>query len=248
MRYLILSDLHANIEALDEVLRVTSGMGIDKFIVLGDVIDYGPNPNEVIGTLKKLTNLICIRGDHEKGILGELEDEWFSSEALKAVCWTKVNLADDGKEFVKSLPKGPKVIDGLFTIVHGSYIDEDMYLLYESDARENLHAIPTSVCFFGHTHVPCVWSIKKNDGRVKGEIVAGLEGVFHLDENEKYLINPGSVGQPRDGKPMSSFAVYDSENDVVTFQRSSFDYRSTSRKILEIGLDAFTAERLKVGI
>lgn len=248
MRYLILSDLHANIEAFDAVMNAVEDEKIDKYVVCGDIVDYGPNPNEIIERLMKLPQLIAIKGDHERGVLDELEEEWFSNEALKAIYWTRANLNKVTRKFISDLPKGPLVVDGLFTIMHGSIFDEDVYLVYETEARDNLKAMQTNIGFFGHTHIPCYWSLKQGDLKAGGEIMRQVDLSLILDPEVKYLANAGSVGQPRDGNPLASYAIYDSDAHKVIYRRVAYDFDTTSKKIMEIGLDSFTADRLKSGL
>lgn len=246
MRYLILADIHANLDALNAVLERAKKERIDKYIILGDVIDYGAEPNETIKVLRGLTPQEVVRGDHEKIFTGELSEEYFDPEVLRCTRWTKKQLTEDSMEYVKSLPKGPRTIDGIFEIVHGSYPDEDMYILDSETLITSFTYLKAPIGFFGHTHVPVIF-IRKADGKNEVAGFRGGENVFQLKDGEKYLINPGSVGQPRDNNPDTAFAVFDSDAKTVTMFRVPYDKDSAAKKIMDAGLPDFFAQRLIIG-
>jgi predicted phosphodiesterase len=246
MRYLILADIHANLDALNAVLERVKKERIDKYIILGDVLDYGAEPNETIEVLRKLSPQEAVRGDHEKIFTGELSEEYFDPEVLRCSRWTKEHLTKESAAYIKSLPGGPRIIDDTFEIVHGSYPDEDMYILDSEILITSFKCLKTTLGFFGHTHVPVIF-IQKGSGKNEMAGFRGSEKVFHLADGERCLINPGSVGQPRDNNPDAGFAVFDNIAKTVTMYRIQYDKDSAAKKIMDAGLPDFFAQRLIAG-
>ncbi len=247
MRYLIFSDIHANLEALNSVLSAVSSNHIDKYIFLGDIVGYGANPNELVDVFKTLHPRIAIRGNHDKVVSGLDSGEDFTLHARTAALWSQRQITSVNKRYLQQLSKGPIVVDECFEIVHGSPHKEDFYIWYEWDARMVLNDSDRWITFFGHTHVPMLYS-QNNESGFKAEYPDTQNYSSQLSREEKYLINPGSVGQPRDDNPQSSFAIFDSETDIIEINRIEYDIQSAQEKIRQMGLPEMLASRLSVGM
>lgn len=248
MKYLILSDIHSNLEALQSVLQRAYSLKVDALIILGDLVGYGASPNEVTNIVRKLDPHKIIRGNHDRVSAGLDTGYNFNPIALHAAIWTQENLSLENIQYISGLMKGPLSVDSQFDIVHGSPWDEDYYILSYVDASKAFNLTDKDICFFGHTHVPIVWSL--NGDRIELVTIDEYDDGIHqffLDDRKRYMINPGSVGQPRDGNPKASFALYEPENKKVTFFRVDYDIKTAQLKIIEAGLHKFLAERLSYG-
>ena len=249
MLYLIFSDVHGNLEAYKRMLKAADKISPDAFICLGDIVGYGPNPNETIDRTKKLKNLFIVRGNHDKVAAGLDSVESFNPVARKAIIWTRKKLKDKNKEYLKNLPKGPLIIDNKFTIFHGSYSDEDYYIFNPFDALISLQNAPTKISFFGHTHIPIIFKFTPSDKLEILTITSSKTKIeIKLERKSYYLINPGSVGQPRDRNPKISFVTYDTKTRIITFYRYKYPIPNTAAKVLKQRLPRFLAERLSKGI
>lgn len=246
MRYLILADIHANYDALAAVLEYVKNEKIDKYIILGDVVDYGVEPNEVIDTLRKLKPQEAVHGDHEKWFTKELDEEYFDPEVLVCSKWTADHLSETSWEYIRSLPKGPRTIDDTFDIVHGSYPDEDAYIWDQEILLTSFENLKNPIGFYGHTHIPVLIS-QKVDEKIDVHAAREEKNTFQLIEENKYLINPGSVGQPRDSDPRAGFAILDSDKMIITLYRIPYDHKSAARKVEDAGLPEFFSQRLLAG-
>jgi predicted phosphodiesterase len=246
MRYLILSDIHGNIEALEAVLAAIPAAKYDAALVLGDLVGYGADPNAVIDRVTTLAPLATIRGNHDK-VAARVEDaEGFNAIARSAVSWTMLELSPEHTQYLAGLQQGPLIIDDLIEICHGTPYDEDAYVFDELDALRALESAHRPVCFFGHTHIPVVFTRSPQGLDVDvpdGEPVWTLR----LEEDRRYLINPGSVGQPRDGDPRASCAIADTAGRQVTLHRVPYSVQSAQQKVLRAGLPDVLARRLGVG-
>ena len=246
MRYLILSDIHSNDEALSAVLTRARRRPFDRVVVLGDVVGYGADPNDVIARLLRIRKpRIWIRGNHDKVVAGVDAGDLFNPVALEAARWTARTLSPESREFVESLPQGPAAVEGTFGICHGSPRDEDAYIFSDRDALANFRAFDFPICFFGHSHIPSIFTLEPHGIRV--EVVKGERVRRRLEAGRRYLINPGSIGQPRDRNPAAAFAFYDSTKREVVFQRVPYDVERTREKIRQAGLPALLGDRLLVG-
>src|SRR6266545_7620980 len=218
MRYLLLSDIHSNDEALAAVLARARRRGFDRVVILGDFVGYGAEPNAVLDRLRRIRKRkVLIRGNHDKVVCGLDNGDLFNPMALEAARWTESALTRRNREFLAALPLGPVVVDDTFEICHGSPRDEDAYIFSDRDAFVNFRGFRSSVCFFGHSHIPSIFTLEPEGIRV--EVVEGERVDYRLEEGRRYLINPGSVGQPRDGNPDSSYAIYDARKGAVLFER-----------------------------
>lgn len=246
MRYLILSDIHANLTALDAVLEAADGKW-EKAVCLGDLVGYGPNPNEVVERIRSL-NAVTIRGNHDKGVSDLTHSEDFNLVARAVLLWTHDQLQPEHREFIANLPKGSKSVDD-FSFVHGSFLDEDEYVFSPMLASEDLLQSPTQVAFFGHTHIQGGFTLRGEEVTVLSSRPAPGKSMYPLtiEPDIKYLLNPGSVGQPRDGDPRAGFAIADLEHHLVEFWRVPYDIGEVQLRMAEAGLPEPLILRLTYG-
>ena len=246
MRYLILSDIHANMDALDAVLDSLPQGSWDREIVLGDLVGYGGAPNDEIDRIRELDPLAIIRGNHDKASCGLDDGSNFNHVARVAAEWTGGILTPENRDYLRNLPAGPLTIDERLEICHGSPDDEDHYIFDAEDARQALEAGDRQLCLFGHTHLPVIFRRAGTacDGFIPEE---DAELTLRLEDDVRYVVNPGSVGQPRDGDPRAAFAIYDTEGPILTLRRVPYAVDAAQRRILGAGLPASLANRLAVG-
>jgi len=246
MKYLILSDIHANKEAFAAVMAHVKRKPWDKVVFLGDLVGYGANPNQAVDMLRAVRKpFIGIRGNHDK-VCGGIEDgEMFNRIALEAAMWTRRKLTVSNLKWLSSLPRGPMVVDGAFAISHGTPIDEDAYIFGEIEALNVFRQTNYDVCFFGHSHFPVIFALTPD--AITTVLTVAPSFRFTLRPGARYLINPGSVGQPRDGNPLASFAIFDPESRVVTIHRVSYQLEAAQQRILDAGLPRPLADRLSIG-
>jgi predicted phosphodiesterase len=245
MKYLILSDVHSNHEALSAVLAFVQRKRWDKAVVLGDLVGYGANPNQAVDRVRSLKPLVAIRGNHDKVCSGIENGELFNRVALEAAMWTRRKLTRNNLRWLHDLPEGPAVVDGSFAISHGTPIDEDAYIFGEIEALNVFRQTSYPVCFFGHSHFPVIFGLSTE--AITTLLTNGGTCRYKLKPGVRYLINPGSVGQPRDGNPRASFAFYDTKKQVVTFHRITYRVEAAQKKILDAGLPRPLADRLALG-
>jgi predicted phosphodiesterase len=245
MRYLILSDVHSNMDALEAVLQFMRRKRWDKVACLGDLVGYGANPNQVIDTLRRTRPITAIRGNHDKVCSGIEEGEMFNRIALEAALWTRRKLTSTNMRWLRALPQGPVEIDETFSIAHGTPVDEDAYIFGEIEALNVFRHTRDSLCFFGHSHFPVIFALWPDS--ISTVLTRGSPFRIRLQEGVRYLINPGSVGQPRDGNPKASFALFDSKARIVTIYRVGYSIASAQRRIRRAGLPRPLADRLTIG-
>lgn len=243
MRYAVISDVHSNIEALSNFFEKAATLDIGAFVCLGDIVGYSPNPNECIDLLRK-KKARCIMGNHDSRAAGLQDESDFNLIAAEAIRWTRGVLTDENKEFLKNLP-ATLLVDNKFLAVHGWIKDTDEYIISTEDVMSNFKILKeeykTNLCFFGHTHVAIAY------GETNGKTSLNTDAIIEVSKGSYYLINPGSIGQPRDRDPRSSFVVYDSKKSTVTYHRIEYDIQATADKIIAAGLSQRLAERLKLG-
>jgi len=247
MRYLVLSDIHGNLEALEAVLRAAAAQQYERVLVLGDLVGYGPDPNAVVERVRGLEPAGVIRGNHDKAAAGVEDTADFNAVARVAAQWTAQVLTPENREYLAGLPAGPQLVNGLVEICHGSPVDEDRYIFSEREASRALQASRRRACFFGHTHValaarllePMRVQVEMPEGRPEFEIAVRAEG--------KTLINPGSVGQPRDSDARAAYALADIEGGWVRLCRVAYPIQAVQGKILAAGLPSVLAHRLAIG-
>jgi predicted phosphodiesterase len=245
MRYLILSDIHSNKEAFGAVLSFVRRKPWDKAVFLGDLVGYGANPNQTIDMIRSLKPFVGIRGNHDKVCSGLEDGELFNRIALEAAMWTRRKLTRANHTWLRSLPQGPVTVDDTFAISHGTPIDEDAYIFGEIEALNVFRNTDFPLCFFGHSHFPVIFALSPD--AITTILTVAPSFKFKLKEGVRYLINPGSIGQPRDGNPLASFALYDSETRVVSIHRIPYRVRTAQQKILKAGLPRPLADRLAIG-
>lgn len=247
MRYLIVSDVHGNRDALAAVLEALAGDAFDEVLSLGDLVGYGAEPNGVVETLRALDCPVhAVRGNHDKVAAGIDEGAGFNAVALSAARWTAATLEPEHLEYVRSLPRGPLAVSDGLSICHGSPLDEDEYLLSAGQAARSLAERPVPLTFFGHTHIPTVFA--GLDDQVEVAFLDGGGVSFELEAETRYLINPGSVGQPRDRDPRAAYMLYDSAARRVELHRLDYPVEAAQRRILDAGLPPVLAQRLAAGL
>lgn len=246
MRYLVLSDLHANLHALEAVLAAAPATAYDRVVILGDLVGYGAHPNEVVERVRALDPLAVIRGNHDKVACGIESPDEFNAIARQAVMWTHRRLAAANQEYLRSLEVGPRPVGDRFEICHGSPADEDEYIFDGADAAIAFEALTCPVCLFGHTHlaVAFVRGRHRREARLPDE---GDVTVVTFEPDCLYLINPGAVGQPRDGDPRAAFAILDDEAGEIELRRVVYPIDAAQQAIREAGLPPVLASRLAVG-
>lgn len=246
MRYLILSDMHANWHAFEAVLRRARRKRFDAVLVLGDLVGYGAAPNQVVEAVRKLgPRLFTVRGNHDKVVSGIDSGANFNQTALTAAQWTTTRLTPANLRYVRELPQGPIQIEPGVAICHGSPLDEDTYVFSDVDAWEIFSNFQMPVTFFGHTHIPSLFSL---EGRMLGvRALRGRTGTVYLQPGGRYLVNPGSIGQPRDRDPRASYMTYDSERRIVRWHRVEYPIEEAQRRIRRAGLPGSLADRLALG-
>jgi predicted phosphodiesterase len=247
MRYLIVSDIHSNLEALIAVLEQAKGQ-YDRVLCCGDIVGYGPNPNEVIDMVRGL-NPEIIRGNHEKAALGLVDLSLFNPLAKRAALWTQDELTPEHRQYLEQIGAGPVDV-GPLTIAHGSLLDEDQYLVDLEDAIENFPLAQHPVTFFGHTHIQGGF-VRFEDGRtglLNPEIKRGAaESQLRASPQHRYLVNPGAVGQPRDYDPRAAYVIYDSDPQLVRYFRTAYAVESTQAKMVAAQLPQYLIDRLSLG-
>jgi diadenosine tetraphosphatase ApaH/serine/threonine PP2A family protein phosphatase len=245
VRRLIISDIHANLPALEAVLRDSAGK-YDEMVCLGDVVGYGASPIEAIDCVREASS-VTLRGNHDMGSAGSGDAEWFNPAAQKAAMWTNEQLDDERRQWLLSLPAGPVDIDGC-TLVHGAPGEEYGYIVDHHEALDALDGFDGAVCFFGHSHRQGGWALNGGSIREIGAPSAKQrELVLWLDPHCRYLLNPGAVGQPRDRDPRAAYLLWDSEQNEVSFRRVPYDVERAQRLIREAGLPDLLAVRLSSG-
>ncbi len=241
MRYLVLSDIHGNREALESVLEHARGQ-YDQILCLGDLVGYGADPNFVVEWARSNAAAI-IRGNHDRVAVAAADDpSAYRAEAQDSTKWTRQTLTPENQDYLRRLPTGPFVLE-TFTLVHGSPLDEDQYLRTIRDVVPLVSSLATALTFFGHTHVQGGFVARNGD-------VSAIDAAQPLEirpDHSFYLVNPGSVGQPRDENWRAAYALYSPQDRVVEFERCSYPVGKTAEKIVLAGLPAMLAGRLLMG-
>jgi diadenosine tetraphosphatase ApaH/serine/threonine PP2A family protein phosphatase len=244
MRYLVLTDIHANLEALEACLADAATRRCDQTLILGDIVGYCADPNAVVERVRALQPLAIVRGNHDKVACGLERPDGFNTVARQAASWTFDALAAEHRGWLAALPPGPRQVDALVEICHGSPFDEDAYVFDEIDAVQALRASSRPLCLFGHTHHPVTFELSAA-GIQTVEPTGG--GEILLRGGSKYLANPGSIGQPRDGDPRAAYAVVDVEARRLETFRVRYAVEKAQAKIAQAGLPEALAQRLAAG-
>ncbi|MFA5059910.1 MAG: metallophosphoesterase family protein [Candidatus Omnitrophota bacterium] len=240
MRYAIFSDIHANLQAVESVLAELKKEKIDGYFCAGDVVGYGANPHECIGIVRDL-NTVCVAGNHDWAVVDKVDIAYFNPTAQEAILWTRAKALREDMAFLDKLPLIYK--NENFIMVHGT-LDEPSYFHYLVDIRQAatmFRYMDRNVCFVGHSHVTDIFVLKD------GKVARGLSADISVEKECKYIINVGSVGQPRDGNPKSSFCIYDTQENTISIRRVDYNITEAQKRILESGLSPFLASRLNLG-
>ncbi|MEW6306046.1 MAG: metallophosphoesterase family protein [Verrucomicrobiota bacterium] len=239
MRYAILADIHANLEALEVVLDDCKKQGVTHYCCLGDVVGYNANPKECLDIIRGM-GMPCVKGNHDEYCSVDVPLDGFNAHAAEAVTWTRQQLTEDDRAWLRDL-KYMRLVAS-FTIVHATL---DMpqrwgYVFDKLGAASSFTYQNTSVCFFGHTHIPVAFI---RDTVVRG----GTYSKFKVEPGRKYFVNVGSIGQSRDGVAKATYVVYDMDEQTIELRRLDYDIPKTQAKILAVGLPPRLAERLALG-
>ena len=246
MRYLVISDIHANLEAFETVMEAAKALSYDKVLVLGDLVGYGADPNAICDRVREMKPDALIRGNHDKVGSGVESPEGFNAVARNAIRWTYEQLSKENREWLAALPAGPMIVDDMIEICHGTPFDEDAYVFDDLDALRAMHAARRPLCLFGHTHVQVGHFLSRDEfGLSTGDEQRPF--TIPLDEANRYLVNPGSVGQPRDGDPRAGFGLADTTAREMTIYRVAYPIAKAQARILEEGLPDVLAQRLALG-
>ncbi|MGQ0737107.1 MAG: metallophosphoesterase family protein [Acidobacteriota bacterium] len=246
MRYLVISDIHGNMQAFDTVLAAARNLSFDHMLVLGDLVGYGADPNAVVEKVRELAPHCLIRGNHDKVGSGVESPEGFNAVARSAIRWTYDRLTPENREWLAALPAGPMIVDDLVEICHGTPFDEDAYVFDDLDALRALHAAKRMWCLFGHTHVQIGYALDGDQFTISTMSDARPLTV-PLGDGGRHLINPGSVGQPRDGDPRAGYGLIDTDLRQCTLFRSEYPIAAAQARILEAKLPEVLAQRLALG-
>jgi diadenosine tetraphosphatase ApaH/serine/threonine PP2A family protein phosphatase len=242
VRYLILSDIHSNLQALDAVLAAASRERYDAALVLGDLVGYAADPSAVIARTCALRPAAMIRGNHDRVCAGLGSAAGFSDVARQAIEWTAATLSWEDLAVLAALPEGPREVGDGLVICHGAPFDEDHYILGAEDARRAMAAVTGALCLFGHTHWPAVFA-----SDMLGQFPAAPDQPVRLAAHRQWLVNVGSVGQPRDGDPRAAYGLLDTAAGHLTLRRVEYDIAGAQERILGEGLPRWLADRLALG-
>ncbi|MFC1901249.1 metallophosphoesterase family protein [Chloroflexota bacterium] len=244
MRYAIIGDIHANLAALTAVIEdIKRQGGVDKVWCLGDVVGYGPDPHECIELLRQIKH-VCVAGNHDWGAIGKVGITSFNPDAAIACTWTSQRLTESDIEYLENLPM--VLEEDKFTLVHGSpRVPIWEYLISTGNAGENFSFFKSQCCMVGHSHKPLVFALGERGSCSSSQLLPNVK--LALGDSRK-IINPGSVGQPRDGDPRASYAIYDNKTALVRLFRVEYDIKDTQDKMMERGLPVRLIARLERGI
>jgi diadenosine tetraphosphatase ApaH/serine/threonine PP2A family protein phosphatase len=242
MKIAIIGDIHSNLEALRAVLNDIRKNSINEIISIGDVVGYGANPKDCIKIVKENINYICA-GNHDWAVAGNFELSWFNENAKEAILWTKEMLNMNELYWLKDLPLIQDYKD--FVLVHSNLYEPEKfhYLLDLKLAQRSFDYQEKKICFIGHSHVPFFVWLKE----LSGELDYSQNGVFKIEHGKRYIVNVGSVGQPRDGDTRACYAIYDEKEDTISIRRVDYDIDTAQEKIVKVGLPIILAERLAEG-
>ena len=244
MHYALLADIHANLAAFTAVLDdIERRGGVEEFWCLGDIVGYGPDPSQCIELLRKYKH-ICVAGNHDLGAIGKLDTAKFNPDAAFTCLWTAQQLSPEDIKYLGSLPSVIEKDD--FTLVHGSPREPIWeYLISKSSAQENFTCFKTKFCLVGHSHMPFIFR-QDEDGSCS--FIPLSESIGQVLGKSRMIVNPGGVGQPRDGDPRASYAIYDSDSGVVRLYRVVYDISATQLKMVKNNLPMRLVVRLEHGL
>ena len=239
MKIAIISDVHSNLPALDAVLEAIQANGVDRIICGGDLVGYNAEPGKVVAKIREL-EIPCVMGNHDAAVVGVTDPETFNAPAQAAVEWTAQQLDDGALEYLRGLPYQTRIES--FTVVHGTLHKPEQwgYIFNAYEAEEHFQHQRDTLCFIGHSHIPGVF--------IAGDMVTlSRSNRVRIQAGHRYVVNVGSVGQPRDNNPAASYAIYDMVENAVYFKRAPYDVQAAQQKILDAGLPNVLAMRLALG-
>jgi diadenosine tetraphosphatase ApaH/serine/threonine PP2A family protein phosphatase len=239
MRYAVLSDVHGNLEALSAVLADAAGR-VDAVVCLGDVVGYGADPVGCTELIAERARLV-VAGNHEHGLTGRLDLDWFNAYARAALEWTRGRVDEDHRAWLEARPLVGEVEDATFVHASPARPEEWDYLVTAEDGFHAFGAFTTRICFVGHSHRPAAWSLGSSGPAYDPGPVD-----LALDDGRRYILNVGSVGQPRDGDPRAAYVVWDMDARRIAIRRVAYDVSAARAKIVGAGLPRFLADRLAV--
>ncbi|MEK6691724.1 MAG: metallophosphoesterase family protein [Nitrospirota bacterium] len=242
MRYAIVSDIHSNLEAFNIVLFELEGESPDQVLCLGDIVGYGPDPNECITKIRETANIVIV-GNHDHAAIGLTDISYFNPYARDAIEWTMGELSEKEKGYLKQLPFNTEITKDDLFLVHSTPKRPQNwnYIFTVEDAIENFRYFTQRICFIGHSHVPVIIKMDNSGGI---EIISE-EAI--IDEEHRYIINVGSVGQPRDGNADAAYAIFDKERSTVKIKRVSYNYKKTQEKMKKAGISDYLIDRIALG-
>ncbi len=239
MKYLLIADIHSNSTALEAVFNEATRF--DEVLVLGDFVGYGPRPNDCVELIRQ-TPFSAVKGNHDAAVLGHLDLSWFNVDARQAVELTKGLMSEQNRLFLEKLPLKNQ-IDSQLTLVHGSPrrpLTE--YVRDKYSIKANLGYLHTFITLVGHTHIPAVYEVSDSEIKMLGA------STIKLDLDSQYVVNPGSVGQPRDGDPRASYALLDSNSGELVFRRVGYNIQSVQKEMHSLGFPRSLRKRLSRGV
>jgi len=241
MKYGIISDIHANLEALEVAIDALSGEKIEMLLCAGDIVGYGADPGLCIEKIKSLRSII-VCGNHDEACVDLTDIACFNDSAKKAILWTKEKLTEEDKNYLKNL--GLVYKNRYLTLVHGTLYEPEMfhYMIDANAAYATFSLMQNRVCFVGHSHTPGIY-LYKND-----RMSYFYKEKIKIGKDEKIIVNVGSVGQPRDGDPRLCYSTYDTESGVIELKRLEYDVKLAQKKMRDAGLPYFLADRLATGV
>jgi len=243
VRTLIVSDIHANLTAFKAVLADAGS--VDRVWCLGDVVGYGPDPNECIALLRQQPGMRCIMGNHDAALMGFIDLHAFNDQAAKAVAIQSELLSQESRDFLELLEMMVVLEEEDITLAHGSPRDPIWeYMVSARIASENFSAFKTQICLVGHSHIPSIFV--ENPG--ERTLILTPQHADRWQSDKRFILNPGSVGQPRDRNPKASYVIWDNQDDTWLYRRVAYDVESVQERILALGIPARHASRLRQGI
>ncbi len=241
MRYIVFSDLHSNLEALNQFEKEISSIPYDRLVCLGDIVGYGADPNLCVDWVRNNVDF-TLAGNHDLAVVEKMDISYFNDYAIEACKWTQKKLTAENRTFLESLPMDREE-NGVYWVHASPYQPARWhYIVSKKDAEKHFCSFDVPVCFVGHSHKPII--LEQNPD---GEINDYVADRWDIEPENRYIFNDGSLGQPRDGNPKPMYILYDSEERTVEFKRFDYDFTQTQNKIIKNGLPTYLADRLSWG-
>ena len=241
MKYVIISDIHANLEALEAVRKEIDGISPDKVLCLGDLVGYGASPNECVEAARSISD-VTVAGNHDFGAVGRTDIAYFNMYAREAILWTAKALKKENFDYLSGRSLSEAVDDSM-RMVHATPRDPERwnYIFSHEQALDEFGAFEEQICFIGHSHQPIIYELMDSE-----TLIVNSDRV-HVREGRRYLVNVGSVGQPRDGNPRAAVCVYDLDKSEIAIKRVEYDVEGAKKRIIDAGLPPVLANRLSWG-